>query len=432
MKNIQYLFLFLFSALAVHAQTPTWNDLPVKGEAQERHENAMAIVGNNIILIGGRGNKTLDILNTETLEWSQGAQPPFEIHHFQAVVIDGLLYVIGAFTGGWPHETPLSHVLIYDVTEDIWITGEKIPENRRRGAAGVAIYNKKIYLVNGIINGHTSGWVNWFDEYDPYNNTWKVLPDAPVARDHFQAVVVEDQLYIAGGRRSGSVDNNGFAGTVNETNVYDFNSGKWEVLPAIPTPRAGTATIVYNGNPIVLGGESDGQEAAHNEVEMYEITSRTWKKLPTMKQGRHGTQAVKIGNNIIIGAGSGNRGGGPELNSFELFSSEKEPKLSPEPLEKGELIISPKDLNFSGKNQESFILRNSNSNKAILISYLQTNHSESFSIKPTFESPLIISPGRELKLEMEVKKDLPEDFSGTLYIKLSGKSAPLEILLKVN
>src|SRR5690606_15819650 len=188
--------------------------------------------------------------------------------------------------------------------------------------------------------------------------------DAPVARDHFQAVVVEDQLYIAGGRRSGSVDNNGFAGTVNETNVYDFNSGKWEVLPDIPTPRAGTATVVYNGNPIVLGGESDTQEAAHNEVEMFEITSSTWKKLPNMKQGRHGTQAAEIGNKIIIGAGSGNRGGGPELKSFELFSSEKDPKLSNEPLEKGELTISSKSLNFSGKNQQSFILRNSSSNKA--------------------------------------------------------------------
>jgi len=432
MKNIQYLFLFLFSAIAVQAQTPSWKNLPVKGEAQERHENAMAIVGNNIILFGGRGSKTLDILNTETFEWSQGAQPPFEIHHFQTVVLDGLLYVIGAFTGGWPYETPLSHVLIYDVTEDIWITGEKIPENRRRGAAGVAIYNKKIYIVNGIINGHTSGWVNWVDEYDPYQNTWNVLPDAPVARDHFQAVVVADQLFIAGGRRSGSVENDGFAGTVKETNVYNFKSGKWEVLPDIPTPRAGTATIVYNGNPIVLGGESDAQEAAHNEVEIFEITSGTWKKLPPMKQGRHGTQAVKIDNNIIIGAGSGNRGGGPELKSFELFSSEKEPELSPEPLEKGELIISPTSLNFSGENQQSFILRNSSSNKAILISYLQTDHSESFLIKPTFESPLIVPPGGELQLEMEVNKDLPKDFSGTLYIKLAGKSAPLEIPIKLN
>lgn len=431
MKNILCFFLFLISAIAVHAQTPYWKNLPVKGEAQERHENAMAIVGNNIILIGGRGNKTLDILNTETLEWSQGAQPPFEIHHFQAVVLDGLLYVIGAFTGGWPHETPLSHVLIYDVTEDIWITGPGIPENRRRGAAGAAIYNKKIYLVNGIINGHTSGWVTWFDEYDPYRNTWKVLPDAPVARDHFQAVVVADQLFVAGGRRSGSVDNDGFAGTVKQTNVYDFNSGTWEVLPDIPTPRAGTATVVYNGNPIVLGGESDFQEAAHNEVEMFEITSGTWKKLPSMKQGRHGTQAAEIANNIIIGAGSGNRGGGPELKSFELFSSEKNPKLTTEPLEKGALSISTKSLNFSGKNQQSLILRNSSSNKAVLISYLQTDHSESFIIKPTFESQVIISPGGELKMELEIKKDLPQDFSGTLYIKLAGNSAPIKIPIKV-
>ncbi|GHA27987.1 hypothetical protein GCM10007103_06840 [Salinimicrobium marinum] len=432
MKNLLCLFLLLFSTIAVHSQTPSWKSLAAKGEVHERHENAMTLVGNNMILIGGRGNKPLDILNTETMEWSQGAQPPFEIHHFQAAALDGLLYVLGAFTGGWPYETPLSHVLIYDVSEDLWITGPKIPENRRRGAAGVTVYQNKIYLVNGIINGHTSGWVNWLDEYDPYSNTWKILPNAPVARDHFQPVVIGDQLFVAGGRQSGSVTDNGFAGTVTETNVYDFKSGKWEVLSNIPTPRAGSATVVYNGNPTVLGGESDAQEAAHAEVEMLEISSGTWKKLPDMKKGRHGTQAVAVNNVIIIGAGSGNRGGGPELTSFEIFAPEENSEITAESLQKGELIVFPDQLNFSERKQQSFTIKNSSSNKAMLISYIETDDSEKIKLTSDFKSPLIIPPGETIELKMEIDEDLPKDFSGILFIKPAGKSAPLQIPLKVN
>src|SRR5690606_8055534 len=120
----------------------------------------------------------------------------------------------------------------------------------------------KIYLINGIINGHTSGWVNWLDEYDPYSNTWKKLPNSPVARDHFQAAVMGDRLYVAGGRRSGSAET-GFSGTVKQTDVYDFNTRKWEVLADIPTPRAGTSAVNFKNKYIVIGGESDTQEVAH-------------------------------------------------------------------------------------------------------------------------------------------------------------------------
>lgn len=49
LENEKYsiLFLLIFSALAVHVQTPSWKNLLFNGDAHERHENAMAKVGNN-------------------------------------------------------------------------------------------------------------------------------------------------------------------------------------------------------------------------------------------------------------------------------------------------------------------------------------------------------------------------------------------------
>ena len=132
------------------------------------------------------------MFNSVKNTWSEKAPPPIELHHFQAVVIDSLIYVVGAFTGEYPHEQPVPQVYIYNTVTDKWSSGAVIPENRRRGAAGVVVYDRKIYIVSGITDGHWGGGVQWFDEYDPALNVWKILPDAPRSRDHFHAAVINN------------------------------------------------------------------------------------------------------------------------------------------------------------------------------------------------------------------------------------------------
>jgi len=100
--------LFCFSVLNLNAQS--WKKLPANGEPQERHENAFVQAGKRFILIGGRGNKPIDVYDSENQTWKKGAQPPLEIHHTQAVSLDGLVYILGAFTGGWPEEDPIPNI----------------------------------------------------------------------------------------------------------------------------------------------------------------------------------------------------------------------------------------------------------------------------------------------------------------------------------
>ena len=148
--TLSYLVIFFFATPfgnEASAQTYNWHSLESEGSATERHENAFVRAGDKFILLGGRGLKPTDIYDTQTKEWTEGAQPPFEIHHIQAVELDGLVYVVGAMTGGWPYETPLSHILIYDPVLDEWAIGPEIPEHRRRGAAGTVVYNEKIYII---------------------------------------------------------------------------------------------------------------------------------------------------------------------------------------------------------------------------------------------------------------------------------------------
>ena len=84
-----------------------------------------------------------------------------------ALGYDGKLYILGAFTGGFPEEQPLSHVLVYDPASDRWSQGAEVPAHRRRGSAGVVSHEGRIYLVGGNTRGHMSGYVPWLDAFDP-------------------------------------------------------------------------------------------------------------------------------------------------------------------------------------------------------------------------------------------------------------------------
>ncbi|WP_101023049.1 Kelch repeat-containing protein [Salegentibacter salinarum] len=420
MKKYLLLSIFCFSVLSLNSQS--WKTLPANEEAQERHENAFVQAGKRFILIGGRGNKPIDIYDTENQKWKKGAQPPLEIHHTQAVSLDGLVYILGAFTGGWPDEDPIPHIYIYDPLEDLWIKGPEIPADRRRGAAGVVVKDKKIYLINGITNGHTSGWVNWFDEYDVYNNKWKKLLNSPNERDHFQAVITGDILFVAGGRKSGSVEGNGFAGTVKATDVYDFEAEEWKTISEIPTPRGGTAVGLLDHNPVILGGESDAQEEAHNEAEIFDFAEGKWDSLPPLKEGRHGTQAITINKQIIIGAGSGNRGGGPELNSFEVFAQDNSLNFSTDAILAGELRASEDNLDFSKEETKSLRISHKGGNQAIVITKI--NISDNFNIVNKKSLPFILAPRSEFELKIKGNQN-----TGELIIKRAGKKEDLKVTL---
>lgn len=294
-------------------------------------------MGGRLYLLGGRrpgpvasllseGRRPVNAYDPATKTWSEGAEPPLELHHFQAVAYDDRIWVVGALSGAYPGEVPVPNIWIYDPAVDEWSEGPEIPADRRRGAGGVAVRGGKIYMAGGIVDGHNGGFKNWFDEYDPEADVWRILPGAPRPRDHFQAAIVGDRLYAVGGRTTSKRTGRVFELTVNEVDVYDFGLGEWSTLESprlnLPTPRAGAFTVAAGGHVIVGGGESAAQSAAHAEVEAFNVTTQTWTKLAPLVRGRHGFGAAVFGGKIYVCAGSGNRGGSPELSSLEEFSWE--------------------------------------------------------------------------------------------------------------
>jgi hypothetical protein len=285
-----------------------WDVLEVVGEHTRRFESGYIKVGERFYLVGGRqAPQPVDIFDVATRTWKAGAVAPATLHHFQPVVYDGKIYVLGALTGSGRGEPPLPDVYIYDPAADRWEKGPAIPADRLRGGAGVVVHDGLIYLVAGHQLGHSSGHVPWLDSFNPRTGEWRKLADAPRPRDHFQAVVLDGKMYAVGGRRSAAAFGHALDLTIPEVDVYDFASGRWSTLPAtanIPTERAGASTVLLNGSIIVIGGESEADFRMHTEVEALDPVTMQWTTLAPLIHGRHGTGAIVHEGKIYTAAGS--------------------------------------------------------------------------------------------------------------------------------
>jgi hypothetical protein len=302
----------------------TWAQLD--DTVQRREEASFIQVNGAFYLAGGNNPAIADPLKHEKYEpdtntWTGTlAIPPAEagyepdFHHVQSVHIGDQVYYLGGLTGAFPNAV-YGGVQIYDISDDAWSLGDPMSSARARGAGGAVVHGGDNYYAGGLIDdgadtGHEGTSVPYFDRYDPATGEWTALDDMPRPRDHFYAVVVDDKLYAVGGRVDGAGNRFQDAQQVKQVDVYDFGTGDWSTLPAaanIPVARAGAATVVVDGEIIVLGGEARGQ--AYDRVDAFDPSTNTWRVLTDLPTPRHGIQGAVCNGAVYIASGAEAQGG---------------------------------------------------------------------------------------------------------------------------
>jgi hypothetical protein len=309
---------------------------------EPRHESAFVRVGDHFYLLGGRGKRTIQRYDPETRRWSNTNTVLDNIHHLQATPYGGRIYLLGALTDNFPNENPLQHVLIYDPAADTLLVGPAMPADRLRGSSGVAVVDGIFYVIAGNRNGHSAylddgvipANVSWTDAFDPRTGQWTRLPDAPHARDHFFAEVIDGNIYVAGGRRSRvGADAGAWADLEPAVDVFDPAAGRWlsteEAPTDLPTARAGSPTAVVDGRLYVMGGEVEDNppaDLALPHTEVLEPKTGRWQRAADLVRGRHATQAIVYRGRIYLAAGSRTKGGTeitPDEDFIEVYRPEE-------------------------------------------------------------------------------------------------------------
>jgi hypothetical protein len=308
-----------------------WEEVDDGSGPNPRHEAGQVLDGNTLFLIGGRRTQPVEEFALGGSSWSDTGPSYLHFpHHFQPVRVGGDIYLMGGMEGGCclaENETPFTHVQEFNPDSGTITNGHAIPSARQRGSAGAVAHNGLIYVAGGITGGHgdqtgedVTENVLLFDVYDPDTGSFTPLDDIPRKRDHFQAAIVGDRIYLIGGRTTELLPSPSLleANQVGPVDVYDISDGQWldnHEMDPIPTRRSGAMTAVVGRYIFVIGGEggtghSTPGGAAHSVVEVLDTVTGNWDtSLPALSPPRHGTGATVCGFDIYIASGTKTVGG---------------------------------------------------------------------------------------------------------------------------
>jgi N-acetylneuraminic acid mutarotase len=277
-----------------------------------------------------------------TNQWTKNKPMALAAHHVAFTEYQGKIYAFGGFVlpeSGPPGWVPISNAWEYDPTVDTWKALAPMPS--RRGSALAAVVGDKIYVIGGAatIPGskelaiyptrpHMS--VGTVEEYNPAANTWRERSSMPTPRNHAAIGVVNQKIYVIGGRVGAAFI--GMASDVSVVEEYDPATDQWSGPRArMPIARSALGAGVFGGRIFVAGGEYQDPHmmATFRAVEAYDPASNTWAEMPPMPVSRHGLAVGTIGNRLYVvggdvqSAGTGIEVSTGEHDAFEFAVGEK-------------------------------------------------------------------------------------------------------------
>jgi serine/threonine protein kinase/N-acetylneuraminic acid mutarotase len=323
----------LKSVAALDLTSETWTNLPDMGTA--RHGSAVAAVGKTVYAIGGStgvGDGQITS-SSEALKlaprkpqpasaWRSLPDAPTPRLMMAWAVLDGKIWVAGgmshgetlqtvdsydARTGAWqpepPLPIPLHHataaayrgevVVIGGASDNLADASNKVFAFRdgkwtelpalqhARAAAAAAVVDDKLVVVGGQNDKQLVAQTEVFD-----GQSWTQAADLPTPREHLAAVSDGVYVYTVGGRVL-SADENSAA-----FERFDPESGEWDRLVDMPTPRGSYGAAFIDGRIVAVGGEEPTRVLA--TVEMYDISNQKWTTQAPIGTPRHGQVVAAV------------------------------------------------------------------------------------------------------------------------------------------
>ncbi|MFD7024445.1 Kelch repeat-containing protein [Promicromonospora sukumoe] len=301
-------------------RTGTWEERAPM--ALERQELYPEVVDDRIYVAGGLLNPNtgvsahFDAYDPATDSWDRLATMPQARHHIGLAEADGSLYAVGGFSGGFPRWRAESDTFVYSPDDDTWSSGVDLPEPRAEFV--IESVRDQVFVIGGRVREtpgattfttHVDSRTN--EMFDPAAGTWTTLAPAPTARNSAASAVVDDRIYVIGGREfSLAEDGSAVQENVATVEVYDPADDEWETVAPLPEARGGLAAAVHDGSIYVFGGEQhDPDPVVYDDVWRYDPGTDEWTAAGTLPTPRHGLGAATVGD-VVYTFGGGTEVGG--------------------------------------------------------------------------------------------------------------------------
>ena len=302
-----------------------WKSLAsIKGGPRQEHTTV--ILNNKMYIISGMKPPlvvpTVEVYDIASNSWSNGVSLPLALHHINAAVFNGSIYVMGGIQGMLEWKAMPN---TYKFTPEVgkWEALQNMPEARGAGVAGV--HGNKIYVVGGEkeplgAKGKQMIPVGTVSVFDVENDKWTSLPgqSLPEGREHAGGAVIGDTFYIVGGRLGRlNVRDSVFAMNLTQKNM------KWVEKAKMPTARGGIGAAAVGTKIFTFGGEGNSApntRGVFKETEVYDTITDSWEKAASMKLPRHGMQVAAAGDAVLVPGGSAEQGSADPKDTFDMYS----------------------------------------------------------------------------------------------------------------
>lgn len=199
--------------------------------------------------------------------WTHKTPMPTARTGFGVAVSNGKIYAIGGTNG-----SILGINEMYDPLTDTWTTKAPMPTPREYFA--VAAYRNKIYVIAGSTGTGSSTLVN--EVYDTITDTWETVSplQSDTVREHLSANVVNGKIYVISG--VASYFPRGAPSSV-ENNVYDPELDTWTRKTPIPQPVFQYASAVVDDKIYIIGGRNfQSTPSILGLTQIYDTVTDTW------------------------------------------------------------------------------------------------------------------------------------------------------------
>jgi N-acetylneuraminic acid mutarotase len=233
--------------------------------------------------------------------WQTHARLPEPRTEVAAAVVGGQIVVAGGFTANGGNS---ARVDAYTIATDSWRRLPDLPVAVDHAAAASA--NGAVYVVGGYGSDRRPLKTAFVLE----RGRWRRLAPLPDARAAAAAAIARAQLFVLGG-----VD--GRRGLARVAFALDLKSGRWSRVPG-PAPREHLAAATSGTSVYALGGRSSGIDTNTARFERYDPASRRWTRLAPVPEARGGTGATLVNGTIVSIGGERPEGTIRSVYAYEL------------------------------------------------------------------------------------------------------------------